>query len=93
MTKYEYSILLRRKEWKRKRAIILKRDKYTCQKCGAKKYLHVHHKWYINGKKPWEVPNSYLVTLCKKCHKKVHKNKSIKSFVKNGYRNTDIYIS
>lgn len=32
----EYAELLERKEWKNKRESILKRDDYTCQKCGRR---------------------------------------------------------
>ena len=32
----EYAELLERKEWKDKRESILKRDDYTCQKCGRR---------------------------------------------------------
>jgi 5-methylcytosine-specific restriction endonuclease McrA len=35
--------------------------------------LHVHHKFYIRGKNPWEYENSALSTLCWHCHEKLHK--------------------
>lgn len=82
MTKYQYRQLLKSPLWKRKREKILLRDNKTCQVCGKIKYLQVHHIWYIPGKKPWQVPDSYLVTLCRTCHKKAHKNKKAKDFVK-----------
>ncbi len=41
------------------------------------KGLNVHHNYYIQGKKPWDYPNSALVTLCEDCHKKRHENNSI----------------
>lgn len=37
--------------------------------------LHVHHKYYIVGRKPWDYSNEVLVTLCSDCHKKIHKLK------------------
>lgn len=37
--------------------------------------LHVHHKYYIIGRKPWEYPNDALITLCSDCHEKLHKLK------------------
>lgn len=82
MTKAKYSALLKTKYWKKKRAIILKLDKNTCVNCGAKKYLQVHHRYYLPGRLPWEYTNSALVTLCKTCHTKQHKNKPNSTFTK-----------
>jgi len=45
---------------------VLKRDNYSCQSCGSKKRLHVHHK--IKGV---QVFNN-LITLCASCHMKLH---------------------
>jgi predicted nucleic acid-binding Zn ribbon protein len=45
---------------------VLIRDNYKCQVCGSEKQLDIHHKKYIN-----EMVN--LITLCKSCHKKVHR--------------------
>lgn len=77
-----------------KRETVLKRDKYTCQKCGAKKQLIVHHK---NGDgRSTKKPNNALrnlITLCKKCHMNIHRDElhSARKFRKNGYwsRNYD----
>lgn len=82
MTKKQYRVLLKSPLWKKKREKILLRDDNTCQVCGKKRYLQVHHIWYIVDKKPWQVPDSYLITLCRVCHKLAHKGKSIKDFVK-----------
>lgn len=30
--------------------------------------LHVHHRYYDEGKDPWDYPSEALVTLCKDCH-------------------------
>lgn len=70
--KLTYKQQLATKEWADKRLEILSRDKFTCTKCGCKKKLQVHHKFYINGKKAWEYKNKALVTLCSECHKKEH---------------------
>jgi len=77
----KYSEQLQQPEWKAKRIEILNRDGNCCTSCGCNKGLHVHHKKYIKGKQPWEVPNSYLITLCHKCHMDVHKGKSINDFI------------
>lgn len=37
--------------------------------------LHVHHKYYIMGKKPWDYSNETLVALCSDCHERIHKLK------------------
>ena len=49
----EYKLQLKTEEWKIKRFSILKRDNFKCKKCGEKNNLHVHHKFYEKGLKPW----------------------------------------
>lgn len=48
------------------------RDNFTCQCCGSKRKLEVHHlngyNWDIDGR--LDVKN--VVTLCEKCHKNFH---------------------
>jgi len=58
--------------WINQREQVLKRDNYTCQKCGAKTNLQVHHLKYIPGRRPWEYKRELLITLCSSCHKKEH---------------------
>jgi 5-methylcytosine-specific restriction endonuclease McrA len=78
MTTYRQQ--LRDPRWQRRRLTILMRDGWTCQKCGAKdRELHVHHKWYVAGAAPWEVPTRALVTLCKSCHTREKKPKKRKT--------------
>jgi 5-methylcytosine-specific restriction endonuclease McrA len=74
----------------RERAAAIKRDKYSCQYCGAKQsrvkgrevYVEVHHK---NGITNWQVlydairkhllcHEDELETLCKTCHKRHREN-------------------
>lgn len=78
-----YSNLLKTKNWLNKRNLILLRDKHKCRECKSDEKLHVHHKIYINGRNPWEVPAKFLITLCEYCHNKVHEGKEISSFFKN----------
>lgn len=67
-----YSELLKNPKWQRKRLTIMNRDKWRCSLCWNKeRTLHVHHLKYIKGKKPWEYPNDYLMTLCEDCHEHV----------------------
>lgn len=65
----DYQDLLKDPKWISKRNQILSRDKNTCQFCGCQdKYMHVHHKRYIRGLKPWEYSPNDLITLCERCH-------------------------
>jgi 5-methylcytosine-specific restriction endonuclease McrA len=45
--------------------------------------LHVHHKYYINDKLPWEYSNDALITLCQICHQDVHDNTEIPVYLDN----------
>jgi len=72
MAKKTYSDLLKHPLWQKKRLEIMKRDKWMCKKCGDDETtLNVHHLNYINGKDPWDYPNSELITLCEDCHKQI----------------------
>jgi len=71
MTKYEE--LLDTPEWGFRRNQILERDDHHCQECCSRDgTLHVHHRYYLKGKKPWDYPDEALVTLCEDCHKYTH---------------------
>lgn len=87
-TQPTYDNLLQDKRWQNKRNEILQRDEHKCSYCGSKINLQVHHKYYNkypDGKKvkPWDYPNDALITLCNDCHKKVHKNKKIKTYYRS----------
>lgn len=52
----------------------MSRDGFKCNCCGNKeKQLHVHHRTYFNGLKPWEYDDSLLTTLCDDCHENIHR--------------------
>lgn len=38
--------------------------------------LHVHHKYYIEDRNPWEYDDDALITLCSDCHAKVHNSET-----------------
>lgn len=81
----EYDKLLKRKEWQKKRLKILKRDNFECRYCRYKGKLNVHHKYYCKYPneelvKPWDYPDDALITLCERCHKKVHERNKIKYY-------------
>jgi hypothetical protein len=64
-----YKELLQHPKWQLKRLKIIERDNATCRECSSdSKMLHVHHLKYLNGHKPWEYEDDYLITLCKDCH-------------------------
>jgi len=39
--------------------------------------LHIHHKYYQQGKLAWEYPNEALTTLCWHCHEELHKSTTV----------------
>jgi hypothetical protein len=64
-----YSDLLKDPRWQKERLEILELDKWACRHCSNKELtLHVHHLYYEKGLKPWEYPDSALVTYCELCH-------------------------
>ena len=69
-SRYQESIL--RPEWADKTNAIKQRDLFECQNCGSKTNLHVHHKYYVSNRLPWEYPDTALITLCNICHSKEH---------------------
>ena len=59
-----------RERWLEIRSQILLRDHFRCQECGYFKHLEVHH-IVPKSKGGGDNPEN-LVTLCTRCHKKVH---------------------
>lgn len=75
-SRYQESIL--RQEWADRSKFIKKRDGNACKKCAAQDtVLHVHHRYYVMGRQPWEYPDGALVTLCHRCHAEEHLRKSV----------------
>lgn len=65
----KYLDLLKDPRWQKMRLKIFERDNWKCQYCGStNKTLHVHHKLYKKGCNPWEYEDTFLITLCEKCH-------------------------
>ena len=55
------------------RQMVLKRDDYTCQKCNNIKELYCHHILPVANNPIESADMDNCITLCKKCHKEVHK--------------------
>jgi hypothetical protein len=56
------------------RKLVLKRDNYTCQKCGATNTeLHCHHYEGVEVNPVESADIDQCITLCKKCHNDVHR--------------------
>ena len=65
-----------RSAWKELAKSILKRDNYQCQKCGGRSEI-VHHRRQWSKYPEYRFTPSNLITLCKNCHKEIHKKKLI----------------
>ena len=69
MSYVPYSEKMKDPRWQRKRLEILQRDNWSCTECWEiEKPLHVHHRYYIPGREPWDYPPFCLITLCDECH-------------------------
>lgn len=71
-------------DWPRIRKLVLQRDHYTCQSCGAAERdrpHHVHHKIPLRSFSSWEQANtlSNLITLCPACHQRAEVSVMIRS--------------
>ena len=65
----DYIEKLKDPRWQKLRLKVFERDNFRCQKCHDNQTtLHVHHRYYISKKEPWEYPLEALTTLCHECH-------------------------
>jgi hypothetical protein len=69
-----YNKYLLTDKWKEIRLKVLERDKYICQGCLVNKATQVHHLTYENVT---DELLFQLVSICKPCHEKAHKDKTI----------------
>lgn len=65
----KYSAYLRTPKWRKKRALVLKRDDYTCQACLESKATQAHHLTYKHLE---HEPLFDLVAICDPCHEALH---------------------
>lgn len=63
-------------KWKEKREEVFERYGKQCVECGSTKNIQVHHLIYRNGHHLWEYNVNELIPLCKKCHQKIHDDKT-----------------
>ena len=69
----DYNLQYQTDEWLELRERIIQRDNFMCVTCGKKpKVYNVHHLLYQKGRRIWDVPDYYLITLCPGCHIKEH---------------------
>lgn len=67
------------KSWAEIRNLCFKRDDFTCKLCGIKNgngnaiYLEVHHIKSWKEFPKLRLKKGNLITLCKSCHKRIHK--------------------
>lgn len=73
-----YNEYLESPEWKAKRLLVLKRDKYLCQCCLDAYATQVHHKSYEFVDLKGNEPSFDLVSICVPCHEKVERMKKQK---------------
>lgn len=68
-----YGDKLRDPRWQRKRLEVMNEANFVCADCGDNSStLHVHHKFYVKGRDPWEYETRELICLCEPCHQEEH---------------------
>lgn len=75
--KEKYYRYLNTKTWKDKRMLVLRRDKFACQKCESKENLQIHHLTYdrvFNEKLNDLITLCYLKLKSKICHRQPDSN-------------------
>ena len=73
MTKQDYAAERLDPRWQRKRLEIMQRDGFKCRSCECtENTLHIHHSYYVKGRKCWDYPDFSLKTLCDECHDTEH---------------------
>lgn len=72
-----YKDLLKDPRWQKRRLEAFEAANWRCEHCNRQdKELHVHHCYYIRGRKPWEYPDALLVVLCGPCHDEKHEHEA-----------------
>lgn len=73
---YDYKKLLRRREWREKRAEVLAK-RPRCETCKRNsRPLALHHVKYIHGLLPWEYPDNLYKVVCNGgCHREADEDR------------------
>jgi hypothetical protein len=75
-SKPTYFDRLKDPRWQRKRLEVMSGFGWRCQKCGATELsgvqFHVHHRYYVSKRDPWNYPNGCYRLLCDPCHENDH---------------------
>lgn len=78
------------KVWKDTRDYIIKRDRYLCVQCGNPAQ-EVHHIVWLNSKNIHDplisLAEDNLISLCRDCHFKVHRDATAKAVAKKNKEN------
>lgn len=70
--KKDYSEILRDPRWQKKRLEVLQAHGFKCEACeNTEETLHVHHRYYVSHRMPWEYPDFCYQVLCVICHDRV----------------------
>jgi len=68
-----YAEKLKDPRWQKKRLEIMQLAEFACEECGDKEStLHVHHRYYVKSRYPWQYPNFALRCICSQCHDDSH---------------------
>lgn len=92
-----YSDKLKDPRWQKKRLEMFDQFEWQCCNCKSKvNELHLHHKFYLPNRDPWDYEDHYFSVLCSSCHIKEHKKKNplyelIDSVLFNQLSDFDIY--
>jgi hypothetical protein len=75
-----YKEQLKSPKWQKKRLQIFDLRGFKCESCNNQdKQLHIHHRFYIKGRKAWEYDNDVFQVLCEICHELEHKKECQKN--------------
>lgn len=80
MSEEEATSFYKSYRWQQKRAEILTRDNYECQRCKdlgrVSRGDTVHHIKHLRVEPRFKLDDDNLITLCKTCHNLVHPEKA-----------------